>query len=403
MGTQYRNKKATSPGLQYPVNDGNYQLWNDHHDIMLTSGEIEDFKKLQDFSRDIETVEHKRDETGAVQYIIHRKGYDIQITNLEGRNLDISDILAFEYIMQLAAPLKDKEKEGFKLVVQYNELFGEVKKTSGNAKQKNAFIESLEKLSSCFIASKRVNNTTGEIIEGTTLFNMFTADYSKRGKIEIFINPLYNRYFLQRSSVKSRSKVIQRMDPVHDITAIYIMRAIDNFIGQEDPKEVDMNGNKIWRLKVPTLLNYIYSLKNAKATVFDLTRGLPPAKEFNPEPVKEKDRKRQSDVHKTMIPFIEGMNKCTVDYSGTRGLLSWKFVRPGGLALSIKEREQVTYKGKGTDTSKLDFDTFLDMEIEFIPYDYPDTRPKEERLEKRESIINKKMIRKSKAGKKKKD
>lgn len=393
MGTQYRNKKTKSLPL-YPVDDEKYWIYNDHHTGVLSSTEITDFSKLQDTSRDIQPIEHVRDEkTGAVQYIIHRKGYDDILTYQEGRKLELKDILVLDYILELAAPLVEKNKEAFKVTISYDKYFKEVRKKMGTGEQRQSLIDSLEKLGGHMISCKRVTNS-GEVTEGVTPFNMFTADYKIRGGVEIFINPLYNRYFLQRSSAKPRSKVIQRMDTKHDAVAIEIMRALDTQMGSFDPHGVDENGNKFWRITVKELLKEITSLKRAKEVVFDLIKGLPPIKEE--EPVKEEDRERPSDVHKIMIPFIEGMNKCTVDYSGTRGLLSWKFVRPGGLALSLNEREQVTYNGPGKPTKNLKFKTFVDMTIEYYPFDPPNMRPRAARMKRQENIIKGKQIKKSK-------
>lgn len=399
MSTKLKSKKATSPGFQYPENNEKYELYNDHHTGMLNSYELEDFKQIRDVSRDVQSIEHKRDEnTGAVQYIVHRAGYDDILTYQEGRKLELKDILVLDYIHELAAPLVEKNKDAFKVEISLDKYFGEVKKTSGKGPQRDALIESLEKLGGHFISCKRLDKN-GEIVEGITPFNMFTADYKKRGHIDVYITAPYNKYYLQRATTKPRSKVIQRMNVKNDATAIEIMRALDTQMGCFDPHGVDDKGNKFWRITVKELLKEITSLKGARTSIDKLQKGLPPA-DLSAEPIKEEERERNSDIHTVMTPFIEALNKCTVDYSGTRGLLSWKFVRPGGLALSLKEREQVTYKGKGTDTSKLNFKTFLDMTIEYYPFDPPNMRPRKERQERQENIIKGKQI---KASKKKKD
>lgn len=375
----------------FPGKSPEYSIYNDHHTGVLSSDDIEDFKKIPDFRLDTKDVElTERDENGRQQVIIYRKGYKVILTRQEDRNLKLSDELVYEYLMELATPLKSKCKEEMKLIIDYNHYFGEVKHNGGTTKQKNSLINSLEKLNNCYFSFKKVDDSG--TITGVTPFNMFSADYTKRGRIEIFINPLYNRYVLQRASEKPRSKVIQRMDPKNDATAIYIMRAIDNYIGQNDPIKTDDEGHKIWRLTVKNLLEETYSLKRAKDTVFNL-KGLPG--EGGIKPVKEKDPSRPSDVHTVMIPFIEGLNKCTENYSGTRGLISWRFVKPGGKALSMKEKEQVTYI-KGKPTNKLNFNTFLEMTIEIIPYEPANMRPKEEREQRKEGIIKRKEIAKSK-------
>ncbi len=374
-----------------PGKSPDYSIYNAHHTGVLSSEDIEDFKRIPDFRLDTKDVEvTERDENGRQQFIIYRKGYKVILTRQEDRDLKLPDELVFDYLTELATPLKENHKEEMKVIIYYKKYFDEVKHTGGTTKQKNSLINSLEKLSNCYFSFKKVDDNG--VVTGVTPFNMFSADYTKRGRIEIFINPLYNRYVLQRASVKPRSKVIQRMDPKNDATSIYIMRAIDDYIGQNDPIKIDEEGRKIWRLTVKNLLEEIYSLKRAKDTVFNLNKALP---EDGTKPVKEKDPKRQSDIHTVMIPFIIALNKCTENYSGTQGLISWRFVKPGGKALSLKEREQVTYI-KGKSTKKLDFDTFLEMTVEFIPFEPANMRPKEEREQRKEGIIKRKEIAKSK-------
>lgn len=376
-----------------PTMGRDYSIYNAHHVGMLNSGTLEDFKKLKDFSRDekpIETTE--RDENGIRQYIVHRKEYTDILTHQEGRNLDLYDVQVLEYLCQLATPLKEKYKEEMKLIISYKEYFSEVRKVGGGTLQKNRLIESLEKLGSHLISFK-VLDKNGNIIKGTTPFNMFTADYTKRGRIEVYINPLFNKYFLQRASEKPRSKVIQRMDPKNDATAIYIMRAIDNFIGQNDHIAINGDGHKIWRIKVTALLNEVESLKEAKKTVFDLFEGLPPARAMDTaEPIKNVNNAKHSPIHKIMIPFIKGLNKCTVNYSGTKGLLSWRFVLPGGKALSETQKKEVTPVFNDTDKNtngNLNFSTFQNMTIELVPFMPANMRPKKERQANREKIIKK--------------